>query len=200
MRTGRPPGRVAGVGTNDMPGWCTLRQDGSNLLQYRTYMLWKNMLKRCYSSKFLEKQPCYKGCTVCDRWLLLSNFAKDIQELPGYAMWRDNPRQRISLDKDTRIEGNRNYRPEACCFLTLADSTRDVARRRYRPECGEHYVRNKAFPAPKPVVCIFPDGHTEKYPSPGAAARANKGFYRRNIALCCEGRAKTYKGCKFYFA
>lgn len=200
MRTGRPPGKVAGVGTNDMPGWCTLRQDGSNLLQYRTYMLWKNVMRRSSDQKYKDKHPAYKDCSVCDRWLLLSNFAKDIQELPGYEMWRDNPNQRIALDKDSRIDGNKKYCPEACCFLTAADSTRDVVYRRFCPERGKDYVQNKAFAPPKPVVCIFPDGHTEKYPSPGAAARANKGFYRRNIALCCEGRAKTYKGCKFYFA
>ena len=32
------------------------------------------MLVRCYNAKFHERQPQYKGCTVCEEWLNYSNF------------------------------------------------------------------------------------------------------------------------------
>lgn len=40
------------------------------------YRKWKNMLKRCYSKKELEKHPTYLECLVCSEWLTFSNFKR----------------------------------------------------------------------------------------------------------------------------
>ena len=196
---GKKPGRVAGIGINDMRGWCAWQKLGTDHIRYRIYTLWKSMLQRCYNAKCQESNPCYKGCSVCERWHRLSNFAEDIQNLPGYEMWRDNPRQMIALDKDTRVKGNKVYSLGTCCFLTLAKSVGE-ANSRHAPEYGDEFIHRGGIKKPKAVVCLFPDGRTIEYPSAGAAARANKGFIRRNIASCCEGKHKTHKGCKFYYA
>ena len=38
------------------------------------YRTWKNMLMRCYSTKFQERRPTYKGCSVSEEWKTFSNF------------------------------------------------------------------------------------------------------------------------------
>lgn len=34
------------------------------------YHLWYDMLKRCYCEKYKLKYPTYRGCTVCQEWLV----------------------------------------------------------------------------------------------------------------------------------
>ena len=70
------------------------------------------MLKRCYSSKFQEKNPSYKGCYVCDNWLYYSNFKKwydeNYYEIDGKI---------LQLDKDILVKGNKVYSPDTCVFV-----------------------------------------------------------------------------------
>ena len=74
---------VYGKGINDMEkGW--KRKNKENL---RKYSLWHSMLCRCYDEKYHKKYPTYKNCYVCDRWLKLSNFLKDIEKLENYEEW-----------------------------------------------------------------------------------------------------------------
>lgn len=76
------------------------------------YMKWKNMLERCYSSEWHEKQPTYTDCTVCDEWLNYQNFAD----------WyiKNHPKDgcKYQLDKDLIAIGNKVYSPEVCIFVT----------------------------------------------------------------------------------
>lgn len=78
------------------------------------YRTWQNMLKRCYSGHTLEIQPTYQGCTVCDEWLLFSNFKKwmETQDWEGK-----------SLDKDLLLKGNKVYSPDTCVFVTQRVNT-----------------------------------------------------------------------------
>lgn len=75
------------------------------------YKIWRQMLKRCYDMKTLEKQPSYKGCSVCTEWIYYSNFEKWVLgENSGYVEgWH--------LDKDILVKGNKVYSPETCCFV-----------------------------------------------------------------------------------
>lgn len=94
---------VYGHGMNDLDG--PVSKNGKLLKFYTT---WHSMLCRCYSEKRLAKHRTYRGCTVCDEWLLLSNFKK----------WYDiNYREGTALDKDILIPGNKIYCPEACRFV-----------------------------------------------------------------------------------
>ena len=70
---------------------------------------WKNMLKRCYSTKFQDRNPTYSGCTVSDEWLRFSNFKRwmKCQDFEGK-----------QLDKDLLLEGNKVYSAETCVFVT----------------------------------------------------------------------------------
>lgn len=115
---------VCGVGVNDMPkGW--LDQNDYNK---RVYYLWKAMLRRT-TERFWQKSPSYEGTDVSAEWLCLSIFAKDIEELEGFEIWKSNPGSRIMLDKDTKIAGNKLYSKDTCCFISNEDSNRDVYKR-----------------------------------------------------------------------
>lgn len=59
--------KVYGYGICDITGI----ENGKQMKYYET---WKGMLRRCYSELYHKKEPTYKECSVCDEWLLFSNF------------------------------------------------------------------------------------------------------------------------------
>lgn len=75
------------------------------------YHTWRHMLERCYSKKYQEKHPTYKGCVVAEEWHNFQNFAKwyedNYYEVEG---------QIIDLDKDILVKGNKTYSPQTCVF------------------------------------------------------------------------------------
>ena len=78
----------------------------------KSYIVWKHMLERCYSQKFQKKHATYKGCCVCEEWLNYSNFKKwyddNYYEIEG---------ERMDLDKDILVKGNKIYSPDTCVFV-----------------------------------------------------------------------------------
>lgn len=73
------------------------------------YQTWKDMIKRCYSTKCQEKFPTYKGCSVSADWHTFSNFKAWMEK----QNWEGK-----QLDKDILIEGNKVYSPETCVFVS----------------------------------------------------------------------------------
>jgi hypothetical protein len=74
------------------------------------YLSWSSMLRRCYSAEFHKRNPTYKVCTVCDEWLLFSNFKK----------WMENQDwEGKYLDKDILTQGNKTYSPINCLFVSM---------------------------------------------------------------------------------
>lgn len=111
-------------GINDMPsGWT------KDLNNKKVYMLWFDMLRRCYDDKQLlrSKGKAYQNCTVCDRWFCLSNFSSDILKLQGYSEWKSNGK--MSIDKDLFSKGEKIYSPETCCFIPINDNVKEMNRR-----------------------------------------------------------------------
>lgn len=74
------------------------------------YCKWIDMLGRCYSDKYLIRRPSYVGCSVCDDWLVFSNFN---------AWFNRNNVIGYHLDKDILVDGNKVYSPDTCCFVPL---------------------------------------------------------------------------------
>ena len=78
----------------------------------KVYKTWNGMLERCYSKKLHEKHSSYIGCKVCDEWLNFQNFAEwyneNYYEIPG---------EKMNLDKDILIKGNKIYGPDTCVFV-----------------------------------------------------------------------------------
>ena len=109
---------VCGVGINDadyvVKVWETIgyvdgKQRKKLIWSCPYHQVWSDMLRRCYSTKFQEKYPTYKGCTVSDEWLTLSVF-KNWMEAQD---WEGK-----QLDKDLLFEGNKVYSAETCVFVT----------------------------------------------------------------------------------
>lgn len=109
---------VCGVGINDadyvVKKWETIGNvDGKRKRKliwfcpfYRT---WNSMLERCYSTKYQDKKPTYKGCSVSDEWLTFSNFRGWMEKQDWEGM---------QLDKDLLFEGNKVYSSETCVFVS----------------------------------------------------------------------------------
>ena len=95
---------VFGVGINDAN--YDIQKENGKLCSY--YETWRNMLRRCYSTKFQANNPTYEGCTVCDEWLTFSNFKSWMEQQD----WKDK-----QLDKDLLIYKNKVYSPVTCCFI-----------------------------------------------------------------------------------
>lgn len=109
---------VYGVGINDADyavkksetiGYVNGKQKQKQVWVCPAYQVWKGMLMRCYSVKLHEKSPTYVGCTVCETWLLFSNFK---------AWMEEQDYKGRQLDKDILFMGNKIYSPETCVFIS----------------------------------------------------------------------------------
>lgn len=76
------------------------------------YVKWKGMFERCYNKTYQKKRPTYKGCYVNPCWFDFQNFAKWHHE--------NYPRgeKLYQLDKDIIKDGNREYGPDFCKYVT----------------------------------------------------------------------------------
>ena len=73
---------------------------------------WYSMLERCYDPYFLDKYPTYRDVVVCNEWHNFQNFAKWY-----YKNYYEIENQRMHLDKDILIKGNKIYSPDTCIFV-----------------------------------------------------------------------------------
>lgn len=73
------------------------------------YRAWSDMITRCYSSNFHEKNPTYTDCSVTDKWLTFTIFKK--------WMIAQNWEGKV-LDKDLLNPSNKAYSPDNCIFVS----------------------------------------------------------------------------------
>lgn len=111
--------RVCGIGYHGIGPYKIINKDNKQII-------WNNMISRCYKNN-QNKNKTYQDCYVCDEWHNYQNFAQwyedNYYEIPGEKMF---------LDKDILIKGNKEYGPETCVFVprninnlfTLRDSKR----------------------------------------------------------------------------
>jgi len=129
------PKLVHGVGINDADyvverketiGYVNGKQKQKLVWVCPYYRVWKSMLNRCYSAKYQERQPTYKGCSVSEEWLRFSNFKRwmEAQDFEG-----------MQLDKDLLLEGNKVYSAETCVFVTKAVNSFTIDSGASRGEC-----------------------------------------------------------------
>ena len=111
---------VWGVGINDLPYrthvYEELPKSGGKRIQKLVfkcpyYAKWKDMLKRCYNKKFLERNQTYIGTSVCNEWWYASEFKKWMEQQD----WDGK-----SLDKDIIVPRSKLYSPDTCAFVLKA--------------------------------------------------------------------------------
>ena len=76
------------------------------------YKHWHGMLQRCYDPYFIDRHIFYKDCYVCEEWHNFQNFAEWF-----YENYYEIYNERMELDKDILIKGNKIYSPSNCVFV-----------------------------------------------------------------------------------
>lgn len=142
----------------------------------RMYDLWGIMIWRCYSDKIKTARPSYDECLVCDRWHNYQLFCEDIQEIEGYNLWLD-PKNKMQLDKDTKIKGNKIYSKETCRFVS--------------PKENMSVVRNGKYLATKMAT-----GYRERFASISSFSRKYN-LSRSTVSLCLKGTYRQTGGWSF---
>lgn len=162
-------------GTNDFP-----------TCDKRVYNLWFQMLRRCYDVTQHERArgKSYADCEVCDRWKLLSCFAKDIQKLEGYNDWLT--KTGYCLDEDTKVSGNKLYCKSTCRFIPASENIRDVSKRHQN-------ITKNANEANKTKYVLEADGVTILFDSEKAACEF-LGVKKCSVSSCYRRGSK----CKGY--
>lgn len=101
--TGKRKGNLYGVGTRKEETQITV-----NGKRTRLYVLWSEMLKRCFCEKEKERIKSYKNSKCCEEWRSFEKF-KEWAE-PLY-------KEGWELDKDILVAGNNLYSPETCLIV-----------------------------------------------------------------------------------
>ena len=106
------------------------------------YTKWKSILERCYTNR----SPSYKDFTVCDEWLVFSNFKSWMEQQD----WEGK-----ALDKDLLIYRNKIYSPETCVFLTGEMNKFLIQNKSMRADypMGVHKLTDK--PRKKPFMAMI---------------------------------------------
>ena len=96
------------------------------------------MMNHCYNERFLERNPQYKECTVCEEWWNYCNFK----------VWYDKykvPSLSLDLDKDILFKGNKVYSPETVAFVPHVINTLFLSRKKSRGDLplGVYYEKDE---------------------------------------------------------
>lgn len=91
----------------------THTKDGKNYL--REYLMWTNMIGRCYDEEYRYKNPSYYDCTCEEEWFYYENFYEWLHKQENYKIL--NEIDDIAIDKDILQKGNRIYGPTRCCLV-----------------------------------------------------------------------------------
>lgn len=101
---------VCGVGINDAD-YLTENKGSGKRVVFPYYKAWLSMIQRCYNNK---RNKNYKDCSVCDSWLVFSNFKVWMEKQSWGCM---------VLDKDIIKPNNKIYDPSFCAFVTPRTNT-----------------------------------------------------------------------------
>ena len=111
-----------------------------NGIKTREYLLWHNMLKRCYE----DNHPTYDEKYVIEDWHNFQNFAKWCHSEEGFNL-KSNGKY-YNLDKDLLYPNNKVYSPDTCCFIPHSLNTALVGKSlRTGLLCGVYKNRNGEF-------------------------------------------------------
>lgn len=129
---------VAGVGYNTLN--MSTKVNGKHTPEY---VMWREMLRRCYSAEFQGRFQSYNGCTVSTEWHNFENFYNDLIEMHGYENIKLG--RSYNLDKDLLVKGNNLYSKETCCILPQEVNKLITTRKSKRGHLpiGVHYSVSK---------------------------------------------------------
>ena len=131
------------------------------------YKAWNDMMIRAYSNKLKNKFETYKEVKACEEWHNFQNFAKWYDENIYHVK-----SERMHLDKDILVKGNKIYSPDTCIFVPQRINSLFIKcnkeRRRY-PIGVSYYKRSNKY-----AVDLNKDGKSVRL---GYYATPEEGFY-----------------------
>ena len=164
-------GGVCGIATNDADYVTQVWEflpNGKQKLIWRcpAYRSWKSTIERGYSQRWKEKYPTYQNVTVCEEWLVFSNFR---------SWWVENNVRNWELEKDLLVKGNLIYSPKTCVYIPhyLNSLLIDRAAARGDYPLGVSYeLRNKISPYLSKCSICGKQKHLGSFQTPQEAHRA----------------------------
>lgn len=145
----------------------------NSVTSHQLFMVWSNMLVRCYDEESLKKNITYVGCSVDGRWHCFQDFASWCEAQTEFVRNKD-----WHLDKDIIERGNKVYSPDKCTFVPRDINNLFTLRGNDRGNCplGVHWDNTK-----------------EKY-----VAQVNKNHKRKFLGYFedTESAFKVYKQAK----
>ena len=104
------------------------------------YKFWENMIRRCYDEFNLSKHTTYIGCTVCEEWQSFENFTEWFNE-----NYYEIEGEKMCLDKDILVHGNKIYSPSTCIFAPQRINTLFVKKDMNRGDLpiGVHWDKSR---------------------------------------------------------
>lgn len=89
-------------------------------IKHRAFILWIDMIGRCFNPQQLIDRPSYKGVTCCKEWLNYSNFCEWYLSQSNIKYIEAHPEEKWSIDKDIIDPTNKTYCPEKCCIVPMS--------------------------------------------------------------------------------
>lgn len=83
-----------------------------NKQKTKAYKVRYSMFIRCYCEKYKGTRMAYDNCSVCEEWFNFQNFGKWFDE-----NYYEIKNERMCLDKDILVKGNKIYSPQTCVFV-----------------------------------------------------------------------------------
>jgi hypothetical protein len=99
---------IHGVGYFGYGEYGSISKVGDNYV----YEVWRGMISRCYNEEKQKEYPTYIKCLVCDEWHNYQIFAKWYEDNYYNVLG-----EKMQLDKDILIKGNKIYSPDTCIIV-----------------------------------------------------------------------------------
>ena len=126
------------------------------------YVLWGNVLKRCYSDVYKKQRPTYKDCEVSDNFKSYEYFYEWCNEQIGFNC-KDENGKLFNIDKDLLVKGNKLYSEDMCVFLPIEINAVLVKRDKMRGGCVLGVYKHKYYNEDKFVAQLNLNTGKAKY-------------------------------------
>jgi len=103
------------------------------------YIVWSDIIRRCYDPYYINKHLVYKDCVVCNEWKNFQNFAKWYKE-----NYYEVEGQRSEIDKDILSGAEKEYSPKNCCIVPKIVNTTIIDAKSFRGKFPVGVDFNKA--------------------------------------------------------
>ena len=86
----------------------------------KRYMVWYNMIRRCYDIDYQRKHGLTEQKIVCERWLCFEYFLQDLPLIENYDMWLNGEKVKFDCDikQQYSYEEVKVYSLKTCMFIT----------------------------------------------------------------------------------